>query len=419
MILAALWLLLAGGLAAAAEEVAEGKSDEAALRKRLLDLNDITGADPMRGRLKEMIDDTATTKKLLGVAVKMSKEKPQPLNRNATYLLALAAESIKDVDTSAAFYRLNATQAMRLYSERGMATAYVGLIQMYHDNKRFTDSEKVCKEFLDIEGEEDDAVERIKPLVMRRMILAIAKQGSVERALKMVEDQIKNDSRNWLHRALKAQVLREADKLDEAAKTYLDVIDRVKKDSRLDKSDQNDSIDEYRYLLSSIYIDLGQVDKAAEQLKQLLEREPNNPTYNNDLGFIWADHGTNLEEAEKLIRKALDEERKLRKKLASALRPEDDKDNAAYLDSLGWVLFKRGKAKEAKPHLLQAVKDKEGQHLEILDHLADVHMALGEKAEAIAAWKKGLSLARDNKREQKRKAEVEKKLKAAEEKKDE
>src|SRR4051795_642387 len=89
MVLAALWFLLAGGLAAAAETVAEGKSDEAALRKRLLDLNDVTGADPMRGRLKELMDDTPGTKQLLGVALKVAKEKPQPLNRNATYLLAL------------------------------------------------------------------------------------------------------------------------------------------------------------------------------------------------------------------------------------------------------------------------------------------------------------------------------------------
>src|SRR5688572_17275131 len=133
-VLAALGLLLTGSLLAAAEAVAEGKSDEAALRKRLLELNDLTGARPMAGRLKEMIDDPAATKKLLAVAVKLAKEKPQPLNRNATYLLALAADDLKEVDTSAAFYRLNAMQALRLYSERGLTQAYVGLITMYANN---------------------------------------------------------------------------------------------------------------------------------------------------------------------------------------------------------------------------------------------------------------------------------------------
>jgi hypothetical protein len=39
-------------------------------------------------------------------------------------------------------------------------------------------------------------------------------------------------------------------------------------------------------------------------------------------------------------------------------------------------------------------------------------MALGEKAEAIDAWKKGIAVAGKTQREQQRKAEVEKKLKA-------
>src|SRR5262249_27969744 len=80
-----------------------------------------------------------------------------------------------------------------------------------------------------------------------------------------------------------------------------------------------------------------------------------------------------------------------------------------------WVLFKQKKYEEAKKYLLEAVKQEEGQHAEILDHLGDVYLALGEKAEAIAAWKKAIEAARDTKREQARKEEVEKKLKAHQE----
>jgi tetratricopeptide (TPR) repeat protein len=390
---------------------------DAALRKKLLALNDITGLAPMRGKLQEMIDDASGTKKLLAVAAKMIKEKPQPFNRNASFLLALAAENFKDIETSAAFYRLNALQSLKLFSERGLAQAYLGLIQLYTDNKKFAESEKVCREFLAIEGEEDEALERVKPLVMKRMILSIAKQGATDKAVKLADELVKANPSNWLNRALKAQVLREAGKLEESAKVYLDVIDRAAKDDRVPKEEKQDYIDEYRYILSGVYSDLNQVDKAAEQLKTLLAREPNNPTWNNDLGFIWADRGMNLAEAEKLIRKAIDEDRKLRRKANPPLKPEEDRDSSAYLDSLGWVLFKQGKAKEAKPYLLQAVKEKEGQHIEIYDHLADVHMALGEKAEAIAAWKKALEWSTPRKRDQERKLEVQKKLKAATEKK--
>ncbi len=120
----------------------------------------------------------------------------------------------------------------------------------------------------------------------------------------------------------------------------------------------------------------------------------------------------NLAESEKLIRKAIEKDRERQKK--DGVKPDQVKDTAAYLDSLGWVLFKQKKYKEAKEYLLRAIKDPEGQHIEIFDHLAEVHKALGEKSEAVAAWKKGIAAAGTSKREQQRKAEVEKKLKANE-----
>ena len=163
--------------------------------------------------------------------------------------------------------------------------------------------------------------------------------------------------------------------------------------------------------LSNVYTEMSQIDKAAAHLKVLLDKDPDDPGVNNDLGYIWADHDMNLDQAEKMIRKALDEDRKRRKK--ENLNAEDDKDNAAYLDSLGWVLYKKKKYQEAKVPLLQAVKDKEGKHVEIYDHLGDVHMALGEKTEAVAAWKEALKLDTEEKREKDIKTKVEKKLQEA------
>jgi tetratricopeptide (TPR) repeat protein len=214
---------------------------------------------------------------------------------------------------------------------------------------------------------------------------------------------------------LKGWVLHEGGRYEDSAKTYEEVLQRVTKDKTLKKDEMDEEVERFRYILSGVYVDMKRVDKAADVLKNLLARKPDDPTYNNDLGYIWADHDMHLDEAEKLIRKAIEEDRKQRKKDPD-LRPDEDKDNAAYLDSLGWVLYKQKKYKDAKPYLLQAIKDEDGQHLEIYDHLADVHMALGEKAEAIAAWKKGLDVARPSKREQQRKVEVEKKLKAVQEK---
>ncbi len=84
------------------------------------------------------------------------------------------------------------------------------------------------------------------------------------------------------------------------------------------------------------------------------------------------------------------------------------------MDSLGWVLFKQKKYEEAKKWLLEAIKGDEGENIEIYDHLADVYMAMGEKTQALDTWKKALTLETNSLREQHRRAEIEKKLKANE-----
>jgi tetratricopeptide (TPR) repeat protein len=386
--------------------------EDADLRARVLKLNDITGEDTIKGQILALLDDPAGTKKLLATAVKMANNAMnQPLNINATYILATAARGVKEVELSEKFYRLNAEQAKKLESGHRMTMAYLGLTSLLYENKKYDACEKFCKEFLEIKGDEN--MRRRQADFMERMILAIAKQGRIDEATKLANNLIKSYRGHWLAVEVLGMVQREAGNFEEAAKTYEKVLDAVSKEKGIKEEELKVYTQRYRYILSSIYMDLNQVDKATDQLKALLAEDPDNPTYNNDLGYIWADHDKNLDESEKMIRKAIEEDRKQRRKENPELKPEEDKDNAAYLDSLGWVLFKQKKFKEAKPYLLEAVKDEEGKHIEIYDHLAEVHMALGEKAEAIAAWKKGLELAGPTKREQERKKEVEKKLKAA------
>jgi tetratricopeptide (TPR) repeat protein len=401
--LAALFLGLAGQALAADEE--------AALRDKILALNNFTGNDPMDGEVKLLTKDAAGTKKLLPLAVKLVQEKDSPVNYNAAYILARAAEKLKDLDAAEKLYRYCADQATKLESGNKMIQAFGGLMDLFYDNKKYDKAIKVCKEFMDIGG--NDTVARLKPFVLERMIQSLAKQGKHDDALKRVEELVKieEEDKGWWSLQLKAWVLREAEKLSDAAKTYELVLERLQADKMLKDEDKAKYIRNNRYMLSNVYVDLNKIDKAAEQLQSLLKDKPDDPTYNNDLGYIWADHDMNLDEAEKLIRKALEEDKKKRK-ASPEYNADDDHDNAAYLDSLGWVLYKKKDYKEAKKYLLEAVKDKEdGQHIDIFDHLGDVHKALGEKEEAIAAYKKGIEVVGSSKREQKTKETVEKKLK--------
>jgi tetratricopeptide (TPR) repeat protein len=400
-------------LAAVALAGSTRAADDSALRKKALGLNEITGKDPLQGQVLALLQDPTETRKLLKVAAGMAKEKPQPFNLNATLVLAATAEDLKDVEASAAFYKLHAEQGLKLLSGRALSTAYAGLIQLYFENKKYDQAEKACREFLGIKG--DESIERMKPTIIRSLVLTLVKKGDAKEANRILDALIKDLPDNWLNLALRAQVLREMGKLEDSVKAYQDVIEKVKTDKRLDKEEDRDYfIDKYRYVLSGIYVDLNQIDKAAEQLKALLKREPDNPTYNNDLGYVWADHNMNLDEAERLIRKAIADDRKERRKGNPDLKPLQDRDNAAYLDSLGWVLYKKKQYKEAKKYLEEAIQQEEGKHLEIYDHLGDVNQALGDKAAAVKAWQAGLKVAGTTPRDKQRKTEVEKKIKAAE-----
>ena len=460
-------------------------------RGQALALNEITGDDAVLGRIFELIEDGRHTKPLLEEAAKMAKEKDQPFNVNATWILARTAELLKQTDDSVAFYRLFLDQAEQLHSAEKISDGYAGLIETLYSGGKYEESEKACTEFLDLKG--DAALQLRKPAVLRQMVLVLAKEGKTDKANELIdkivkaqpdnplnlmakgqflheigkpaeavkafgdaidlvkknEDLTKAEKDDFLSRIrqmvlvmakagkadqaaelmdkiiqarpddpmnliAKGQLLHEIDKPAEAVKAYEDAIDLAKKDADLTKEGQQDFINELRYAMSGLYVDLNQVDKAADDLKALLEKDPDNPGYNNDLGYIWADHDMNLSESEKLIRKALEEEKKQRLKANPELKADDVKENGSYLDSLGWVLFKEKKYKEALGPLEEAVKDPDAQSIEIYDHLAEVQMATGDKTAAVATWKKGLELPADTKREKQKKVEVEKKLKAME-----
>jgi tetratricopeptide (TPR) repeat protein len=399
------WTVAATAFLAAAAEPAPSE----ALRKQALALNAITGEDAEIGKILELVEDPPHTKPLLAEAAKLAKEKEQPFNVNATRILAQTAQFLHETDVSVTFYKLFIEQAEQLRSTDKIGLGYSGLISTLYDGGKYDESDAACQQFLALKG--DAALQQMKPAVIRLRVLVLAKQGKGEKASELLEKLIKAQPGNPVNLTTKAKMLRVLEKPAEAVTAYEEAIDVYKKDEDLSKEERDDYVNSIRYTLSGLHVDLNQVDKAAADLKSLLEKDPDNPGYNNDLGYIWADHDMNLAESEKLIRKAIDEDKKQRQKANPEKEPEVVKDNPSYLDSLGWVLFKQKKYKEARQPLEEAVKQPDAQSIEIYDHLAEVLNALGDKDAAIAVWKKGLELPADTKREKDKKAEVEKKVK--------
>lgn len=117
-------------------------------------------------------------------------------------------------------------------------------------------------------------------------------------------------------------------------------------------------------------------DDAARTFKRCLELKPDFHPALNYLGYMWADEGVNLEEARQLIQKAVD------------LEPK----NPAYLDSLAWVLYKLDQPHLALTHMEEALKHQEEPDATLFDHLGDIHLAIGNRAEARRAWEQSLKV---------------------------
>ncbi|MBI3920517.1 MAG: tetratricopeptide repeat protein [Armatimonadetes bacterium] len=98
---------------------------------------------------------------------------------------------------------------------------------------------------------------------------------------------------------------------------------------------------------------LGEVEKAEEDYRLLLKREPGNPTAQNNLGYFLANHNKNLDEALALIQKAVKAEPKL----------------GSFVDSLGWIYYRRGQYEEARQQLARAKR--------LEPKVAEIHYHLG------------------------------------------
>lgn len=134
-----------------------------------------------------------------------------------------------------------------------------------------------------------------------------------------------------------------------------------------------------KFSLSAVYVQLGELKRGEEILEKYLAENPDDIGVNNDLGYLYADQGKNLEKARKMIAKAV----------------EAEPENAAYLDSMGWVLFKLGEHKEAITWLVKATKLETGNDATIWEHLGDCYGAIKETSDATKAWEKALELVKE------------------------
>ena len=128
------------------------------------------------------------------------------------------------------------------------------------------------------------------------------------------------------------------------------------------------------FFLGVVYQEMKKFDLCEEELKKALKLDPDYHEALNFLGYEYVEWGRDLNEAQKLINKAI----------------SLDPDNGAYIDSLGWLNYKKGKTQEALKLLEKASSLMEDPV--IYDHLGDVYFKLKEFDKAKLNWQKSLKL---------------------------
>jgi tetratricopeptide (TPR) repeat protein len=158
-----------------------------------------------------------------------------------------------------------------------------------------------------------------------------------------------------------AELQRSAKKYVEAAATYDQAIAAV-------AIPQRDNWTLF-YFRGICYERSNQWPKAEADFKKALELNPDQPMVLNYLGYSWVDKGLNLEEAFKMLRRAVE------------LQPND----GYIVDSLGWAHFKLGQYQEAAQTLEKAIDLKPADPV-LNDHLGDAYWRINRRTEAHFQW---------------------------------
>lgn len=190
-----------------------------------------------------------------------------------------------------------------------------------------------------------------------QLAAVINERQGPEAALTHLDTVSAADEGEFVRLALtRERVLREANELPRAKKVLDDAVARY--------PGNNDLL----YARGLLAAQLDRIGEHEQDMRTLLEEDPNNAHALNALGYTLADATDRVEEAHELISKAL------------SMRPEDP----FILDSMGWVQYRLGNHQDAIQYLERALSKRDDA--EIAAHLGEVLWVTGEKERARDIW---------------------------------
>ncbi|OGU44967.1 MAG: hypothetical protein A2000_00150 [Ignavibacteria bacterium GWB2_36_8] len=131
--------------------------------------------------------------------------------------------------------------------------------------------------------------------------------------------------------------------------------------------------------LGLIYDSLKMWEECDKTYEHALGIDSSNATVNNNYAYSLSERGEKLDLALEMAKLAI----------------EKEPDNSSFLDTIGWVYYKLGNYEEAKTYLEKALEIS-GERPVMLDHLGDILFKMGKKELAVELWQKAYKLDSSN-----------------------
>ena len=275
----------------------------------------------------------------------------------------------------------------------------IALLANLMDNQDLLDAkasefELILKIFEDL-NKEDPVIVLLRPDLYE-------KTGQNEKAIERLEEIIKENSNNyyaWEKLLLLYSDMQDYDKLlirgEECATKFnmsflakvlyasaaiekgkYDIAGEELAKAKILAGDQKQMQIQVMSMEADLYYREKEYDKCYEKFREALKIDPQDIIVLNNYAYYLAEQDRDLKNAEKM----------------AAYVIEKEKDNSIYLDTYAWVLYKRGKVKEAVRIMEDILSKGEKDDAEWYEHLGYMMKALRKCEQAIEYWKRAMEL---------------------------
>lgn len=322
--------------------------------------------DAVEKFVDELIGDPARLDDFAAAARQLAEHAEPEDGKPTAFAAAHVLLKAKQYDAAAEFYELSL-----LHDPKNLSPIYLSWGLGLLGDEQNDAAIKVFGRAVEEKASQDE------PIFETYLALSLEFAGRTDEALRTMRKALESGEGELRYEVRLPWILYHAKRYREAADAYEELIRRYDDERKTDPDRK--LIREARLSLSNVYVMLNELEQAEKPLEQILDEFPDDIGAMNDLGYLWADRGKNLELALDMIQKAV----------------ASDPDNQAYRDSMGWVYYRLGRFAEAIVELEKACEPEKadsGQANEpdgvILDHLGDAYAAAGRRDDARRAWQR-------------------------------